>query len=120
MTDATLGGEVTVTLTPEAGYVFTSLSVDGAPVECTSGADGVYTYTFTATKSSYAFAAVFEQAGGAYTVNADISAGLNAANDLRIVLSNGSSEYVATKGAGNVWTTVRFGRVYRARTGSDL
>ena len=105
VTDATLGGEVTVTLTPEAGYVFTSLSVDGEPVECTSGADGVYTYTFTATKSSYAFAAVFEQAGGAYTVNVTIGEGLNAADDLSIVLSNGSSEYAATKGEGNVWTT---------------
>ena len=105
VTDAALGGEVTVTLTPEEGYVFSSLSVDGEPVECTSGADGVYTYTFTATKSSYAFAAVFEQAGGAYTVNATIGEGLNAADDLYIVLSNGSSEYVAAKGEGNVWTT---------------
>ena len=106
VTDATLGGEVTVTLTPEAGYVFTSLSVDGEPVECTSGADGVYTYTFTATKSSYAFAAVFEQAGGAYTVNATIAETLTgAADDLRIVLSNSSLEYAATKGEDNVWTT---------------
>ena len=106
MTDATLGGEVTVTLTPEAGYVFTSLSVDGEPVECTSGADGVYTYTFTATKSSYAFAAVFEQAGGAYTVNATIAETLTgAADDLRIVLSNSFLEYAATKGEDNVWTT---------------
>ena len=105
VTDAHLGDKVTVTLTPDELYVFSSLSVDGTSVTCTPGEEGVYTYTFTATKSSYAFAAVFEQAGGAYTVNADISAGLNAANDLRIVLSNGSSEYVATKGAGNVWTT---------------
>ena len=52
------------------------------------------------------FAAVFEQAGGAYTVNATIAETLTgAADDLRIVLSNGSSEYVATKGTGNVWTT---------------
>ena len=106
VTDAHLGDEVTVTLTPDELYVFSSLSVDGEPVECTSGADGVYTYTFTATKSSYAFAAVFEQAGGAYTVNATIAETLTgAADDLRIVLSNGSSEYVATKGTGNVWTT---------------
>ena len=106
VTDASLGGEVTVTLTPEEGYVFSSLSVDGEPVECTSGADGVYTYTFMATKNSYAFAAMFEQAGGAYTVNATIAETLTgAADDLSIVLSNGSSEYAATKVEGNVWTT---------------
>ena len=106
VTDAHLGDEVTVTLTPDELYVFSSLSVDGASVECTAGADGVYTYTFTATKSSYAFAAVFEQAGGAYTVNASIAETLTgAADDLQIVLTNGSTQYTATKGTGNVWTT---------------
>ena len=106
VTTAHLGDKVTVTLTPDEGYVFSSLSVDGTSVECTEGAGGVYTYTFTATKSSYAFAAVFEQAGGAYTVNATIAETLTgAADDLQIVLTNGSTQYTATKGTGNVWTT---------------
>ena len=100
-----LGDRVTVTLTPEAGFAFSSLNVNGAPVQCTAGDNGVYTYTFTAENNKYTLAAVFEQVGGAYIVNATIGEGLNAADDLKIVLSNGSSEYVAAKGEGNVWTT---------------
>ena len=101
-----LGDQVTITLTPDEGYVFSSLNVDGESVTCTAGDDGVYTYTFTATKSSYTLAAVFEQVDGAYTVNATIAETLaDAAEDLKIVLSNGSLEYETTKGEGNVWTT---------------
>ena len=104
-TQATLGGLTTVTLTPEEGYVFSSLSVDGKAVSCTAGDDGVYTYTFMTSKMSHELSAVFEKTGGAYTVNATITDGLNAAEDLEIVLSNGSAEFEAVKGAGNVWTT---------------
>ena len=101
-----LGEEVTVTLTPEEGYVFTSLNVDGARVECTAGEDGVYTYTFTANKNSYTLAAVFELAGGTYTVNVSIDGSLTgAAEDLKVVLVGASTEYVAAEGEGNTWTT---------------
>ena len=103
-----LGDQVTVTLTPDEGYVFSSLNVDGESVTCTAGESGVYTYTFTATKSSYTLAAVFEQVGGAYMVNATIAETLTgAAEDLKIVLSNGSLEYETTKGEDNTWTTTQ-------------
>ena len=104
-TQANIGGSITVTLTPEEGYAFSLLSVDGESVNCTAGDSGVYTYTFTASKSSYTLVAVFEETGGVYTVSATIGEGLNAADDLKIVLSNGSLQFEAKKGAGNEWTT---------------
>ena len=103
----TLGGEITVTLTPAAEYAFASLSVDGTPVSCTPGEKGVYTYTFTASKSSHTLAAVFEKTGGAYTVNATVAETLTgAAEDLKVVLTNDSVDNEATKsGDGNAWVT---------------
>ncbi len=105
--NATLGGEITVTLTPAAEHAFASLSVDGTPVSCTPGENDVYTYTFTASKSSHTLAAVFEKTGGAYTVNATVAETLTgAAEDLKVVLTNGSVDNEATKsGDGNAWVT---------------
>ena len=103
---ANLGGEVTVTLTPAEGYRFKALLVDGTAVTPTAGENGVYTYTFTATKSSHALAAEFEPIpeGGTLTVNVQIDPSLpNAENDLTITLTDGTNSYEATLNTPDTW-----------------
>ena len=103
---ANLGGEVTVTLTPAEGYRFKALSVDGAAVTPTAGENGVFTYTFTTTKSSYALAAEFEPIpkGGTLTVNVQIDPSLpDAENDLTITLTDGTNSYSATQNTPGTW-----------------
>ena len=102
--DIVLGDRVTVTLTPERYYGVQALKVNGAIVDCV-GENGVYTYTFTAEKQSYAIEASFERIAGDYSVVLTIAPSLTgAADDLRVVLVGGSVQYEAVRGAGSVWT----------------
>ena len=106
VSSANLGGEVTVTLTPAEGYRFKALSVDGAAVTPTAGENGVFTYTFTTTKSSYALVAEFEPIpeNGTLTVNVQIDPSLqNAENDLTITLTDGTNSYPATQNTPGTW-----------------
>ena len=103
---ANLGGEVTVTLTPAEGYRFKALSVDGTAVTPTAGENGVFTYTFTTTKSSYTLEATFEPIpkGGTLTVNVQIDPSLpDAENDLTITLTDGTTSYSATQNTPGTW-----------------
>ena len=103
---ANLGEKVTVTLTPADGYRFKALSVDGTAVTPTAGENGVYTYTFTTTKSSHALAAEFEPIpqGGTLMVNVQIDSSLqNAENDLTITLTDGITSYPATLNTPGTW-----------------
>ena len=106
VSSANLGGKVIVTLTPAEGYRFKALLVDGTAVTPTAGENGVYTYTFTATKSSHALAAEFEPIpeSGTLTVNVQIDPSLpNAENDLTITLTDGTNSYSATQNTLGEW-----------------
>ena len=103
---ANLGGKVTVTLKPAEGYRFKALSVDGTAVTPTAGENGVFTYTFTTTKSSYSLAAEFEPIpeDGTLTVNVQIDPSLlNAENDLTITLTDGTTSYEVTQNTPGTW-----------------
>ena len=102
-TSANIGENVTITLTPDETHVFGSLKVDGQAVTCQADENGVYIYTFTATKSSYQIEAVFADGGDlAITVT-----GVHVdSSDLTIEVSNGSVTKEATL-EGGTWTVSR-------------
>ena len=99
VSDAVLGGKVIITLSPDANYAVGGLKVDGESIALQKNDDGTFFCEFIATKSSYTLEAAFEQMH-AYTVQATIADGVQAAGDLQVVLTNGSVEYSAVIAAG--------------------
>ena len=99
---ASLGETITVTLTPEDNYELSALEVDGKAVSCTEQ-NGVYTYTFTATKSSYALTVTFGELHE-LTVTVDTSTMPDAAADIDVTLTDAAGGEIALQGSGGTLT----------------